>query len=358
MAENKYNVDGTNTVSSELDIPQVKKENKFNFKKTAIHIVLGGILLLVMLVITFSNKHEKKLLPDQPVETQRDYNAELQTNLAKLKAANAEIKTELTNIKEVPLSNSKEYMARQHAPSKMYEEAAQEKGLVTSESNSSSLFAGNGVYDRFGNQTTQTDTLTATKISHPEYTIVSGEFIHAFLETKANSDLPGMIRAIVSKPVYSYQGERMLIPAGSRLMGQYASTVFQGVNSIFVVWNRIVLPNGISIQINSPGTSELGEAGMVADTVNTHFFARFGNAALLSILGAGVATYGVNPQDQYNSLAMYRSAISQSFEQSAQQSLQENSSIKNTLIKYQGAEVNVFVAHDLSFYNVLTHQMR
>jgi len=195
--------------------------------------------------------------------------------------------------------------------------------------------------------------VTATQVAHPGFTIMAGEFIHAVLETAINSDLPGMVRAVISRPVYSYTGERIIIPAGSRLMGQYSSSMLQGQSRVMVIWNRVVLPNGIAVQLNSPGTDSLGIAGQGADSINRHFLARFGQSVLLSLLGAASATAGVDTSNPYNSVAQYRSAISQSFQQSAQKSLQNSLPIKPTLHIYQGANINVFVAHDLSFFNVL-----
>jgi type IV secretion system protein VirB10 len=109
----------------------------------------------------------------------------------------------------------------------------------------------------------------------------------------------------------------------------------------------------VSAQINSPGTDQLGMAGQLADDVNTHFFARFGEASLLSIIGAGAANAGVSTTDQYNSAAQYRMAIAQSFQQSADTSLQNTIQTKPTLTVDQGAAINVFVAHDIDFYSVM-----
>ena len=116
------------------------------------------------------------------------------------------------------------------------------------------------------------------------------------------------------------------------------------------------MPNGIAVQVNSPGVDSLGRAGQGADSVDTHFFARFGEAALLSIIGAGASNVGVDNLDQYNSAAQYRMAVAASFQQSAQSSLQNTLPQAPTLTAYQGAQINVFVAHDLSFYNVLRGQ--
>jgi type IV secretion system protein VirB10 len=115
------------------------------------------------------------------------------------------------------------------------------------------------------------------------------------------------------------------------------------------MWNRAILPDGTSVMINSPGADNIGRAGSGADYVNRHFWERFGQATLLSILGAGVANYEVASSDQYNSASEYRSAIANSLQDAANQALQSDLSIKPTLKLYQGTEVNVFVARDLYF---------
>ncbi len=200
---------------------------------------------------------------------------------------------------------------------------------------------------------TRAPTTDATQITHLDYTVAQGMFIPGVLETAIDSDLPGMVRAEVSHDVYAEQGNFVLIPKGSRLVGQYSSGVVQGQNRVFVAWQRLIRPDGIDIQLGSPGTDALGRAGMAGDIVQTHFFATFSQAALLSIIGAGVANVGVNPQDQQNSAAAYREAVSNSFNQSAQNNLQNTAIIKPTIHVYQGNKINVFVARDLDFYAAL-----
>jgi type IV secretion system protein VirB10 len=194
-----------------------------------------------------------------------------------------------------------------------------------------------------------TEAVTATSIGPINAVIAEGSFIHATLESATNSDLPGDLRASVSMPVYSEDGTTVLIPPGSRLIGQYKSGMLQGQSRIFVVWTRLITPQGLSLQLGSPGVDSLGVAGMAADSINRHFWERFGTASLLSLLGAGAANVGVKGQDQNNSAAVYREAVTSSFAQSADQSLQQDSNIAPTLSKYQGQPIIVFVAKDLHF---------
>ena len=342
-------------------------------------LMIGAIVIFILMMLLSPHKHNKQVDNHNAVVMQSD-NGVLDKNLQKLSSMkndtsknqnDLELKAQLaTNDRSID-SNSfllrsdqqntqKALMARQNAPTSMFSTSGAIGGFSnapatqnTAASDNAKTFAGQGVYTDFGNQSMNTTAVSAKKIAHPESTIASGEFLHAVLETAIQSDLPGQIRAVVSQPVYAYVGQAPLIPAGSRLIGQYSSSVLQGQNRVFVVWNRVILPNGTSAQINSAGTDELGVSGQGADDVNTHFFSRFGEASLLSIIGAGVSNAGVNTSDQYNSASQYRMAMAQSFQQSANNSLQDSMQIKTTLTIDQGAAINVFVAHDIDFYGVM-----
>ena len=255
---------------------------------------------------------------------------------------------------------SKELIARMNAPTSLYEGGSNASVAATASKNSSdpqavpeATFIGKGADQAFGNTAYATTSVDAKQVPHPEATIVSGEMIHATLNVASNSDLPGMVTATVSSPAYSYTGDNELIPRGSRLIGQYSSAVLQGQDRIFIMWNRLVLPNGTSVDINSPDTDQIGQAGEPADYINRHFWSRFGESILLSILSAGVSNVDVQGGDQYNSAQAYRMGIADSLQASATGSLQQTISTKPTLVRYQGSMINVFIAHDLSFYNLM-----
>ena len=192
----------------------------------------------------------------------------------------------------------------------------------------------------------------ATVMGSLSAVIAQGSFIHAILESATNSDLPGFLRAIVSEPVYSEDGKNILIPRGSRLIGEYKSGMLQGQSRIFIVWSRVITSQ-YSIQLGSAGTDNLGVSGIGADVIDRHFWQRFGMASLLSIIGTGSATAGVASNDQANSLSAYRSAVASSFSQSANESLQQDGLIAPTLKTYQGKPIMVFVAKDLQFGSVM-----
>lgn len=192
----------------------------------------------------------------------------------------------------------------------------------------------------------------AETVSHLEYKLIQGKTISGILETAIHSDLPGMVRAIVNENVYGEKGNIAIIPKGSRLVGQYQANTELGQSRLFVSWERVIRPDGISVQLDSPGTDAIGRAGL-SGKVDTHFKERFGNAVLLSVIAAGTSNINVGKEDRYNSMSAYRQGISSSFQQSATDSIEKNYQVGPTIEVKQGTRIQVLVAKDLSFYEVL-----
>ena len=116
-------------------------------------------------------------------------------------------------------------------------------------------------------------------------TVIQGTMIQAVMETALDSSLPGQTRAIISEDVFSFDGTRLLIPRGSRLIGRYRSGIEISQRRVTIAWDRIILPDNQSIQISAFGGDELGRSG-VTGFVDTRFAQRFGSAALISIISA------------------------------------------------------------------------
>lgn len=252
----------------------------------------------------------------------------------------------------------KELQARMQAPTTFINiEHHDNSGFRTIDNNKSAsqaMLSGKDSNSQFINQNNPIGFIKASKLHQPSYTIAAGQTIEATLETAINSQLPGMVRAITSRDIYSLDGKRLLIPKASRLIGQYSqSQVGATQNRLLIVWNRTQLPNGIIANLNSPSTDTLGRAGLGADNVNHHFIERFGMSALFSVLGAYTANSGVNSSDGYNSASLYRMSVMQGFQKTASDSLNQNRNIPPTLSLHQGHKINVFVAQDINFYDVM-----
>jgi type IV secretory pathway VirB10-like protein len=189
------------------------------------------------------------------------------------------------------------------------------------------------------------ETVRAQRLAHPETTVAQGTLIEATLETGIQSDLPGMIRARVSAPVYSFTGE-LMVPRGSLLIGRYQSGLVRGQTRVFVVWTRLLRPDGISMQLASPAADELGRSGLPGD-VDTHFFERFSSSFLLSLVDGGLAVAAANAQESDGATVV--NASGRSFQSAAEIALENSVSIPPTVEIPRGSSVQVFVARDLDF---------
>jgi type IV secretory pathway VirB10-like protein len=114
--------------------------------------------------------------------------------------------------------------------------------------------------------------------------VKAGTVISAALITALNSDLPGEVIAQVTEPIFDHAtGRTVLIPQGSRLIGQYDSQVSYGQSRALIAWNRIIMPDGRSINIGSMSGGDLSGAAGLQDKVDGHF-GQLARGILLSTL--------------------------------------------------------------------------
>lgn len=220
------------------------------------------------------------------------------------------------------------------------------------------------------------ETAKATKNDRIDALVAQGTMIRGVLETALQSDLPGMVRAVTADNVWSFDGRRILIPAGSRLVGEYKSGIAQGQTRVFVVWTRLLRSDGVSVQLGSNGTDDLGRAGN-AGFVDNHYLERFGAAIMLSVVGGAaqfLSGYGQNSNtgatitttdpttgavtttqpSQSSELALQARQIaaqnvSQTLTNIAQEALRNSINIPPTIYLDQGTRIIVFVRRDLDF---------
>ena len=191
------------------------------------------------------------------------------------------------------------------------------------------------------------DTARASQMRDVSRIVPQGFVIPAVLETAIDSDLPGSVRAVVSRDVRGFDGSQVLIPRGSKLIGQYKSAAAIGQTRAFVVWSRIITPEGVSIDVGSPATDRLGRGGLEGKA-DSHFFERFGSAILLSVVSGGVDALA---RGGSNNTALVIGSPAQA-QNVAAIALQKQIDIPTTIRVAQGQPVQVSVARDLDFSGV------
>jgi len=177
------------------------------------------------------------------------------------------------------------------------------------------------------------------------YQVMAGNIIPASLVTGLNSALPGQVIGQVTENVFdTVTGQHLLIPQGSRLIGRYDSVIAFGQSRALVVWTRLILPNGDSIQLdNLPGSDSQGFAGL-KDKVDRHTWQFIKGAALSSLLSVGSE---LASDDTDRLTRALQNAGQDTANIAGQRIIDRNLNVQPTLKVRQGWRFNVIVSRDL-----------
>ena len=189
-----------------------------------------------------------------------------------------------------------------------------------------------------------TAAVSARALPTQRYLLPKGAFIDCTLETAIDSTLPGMTTCITATDTFSVDGSVVLLERGSKLVGETRGQVQQGSARVFVVWTEVRTPTGVVVPLDSPGTDELGRAGL-AGRVERHFWDRFGAAILISVIDSGTQA-ATRPS---GGTFIYSPTASQDV---MTEVLKGTIDIPPSVVKNQGDRIQVLVARDLDFRSV------
>lgn len=200
---------------------------------------------------------------------------------------------------------------------------------------------------------TPTPAVAAQVLPTRRFLLSKGTSIDCTLITAINSSLPGMVTCIVPVDHFGESGEVVLIPAGSKLVGETRGDVRQGQGRVFTLWTELTTPTGVRVALASPGTDELGRSGLPG-FVNTHFWERFGAAIMVSVVDA--ATRGLIARQ--SGVAGGNSIVlnPQGSTQVMTEILRGTINIPNTVVKNQGDRIQILLARDADFRTVYALQ--
>jgi type IV secretion system protein VirB10 len=186
-----------------------------------------------------------------------------------------------------------------------------------------------------------TRAIRATLIANRSSLVIEGTIITATLETAIDSTRPGAIRATVAEDVRGFDGRRILIPRGARLIGEYRADVQSGQRRVLATWTRLIRPDGVAVLIAAPAADALGGAG-IPGRVQSNFLQRFASAVLQSALNVGV-----NLASRTNGSTVIVGPIGGNMGQ-----VLPTPEARRSITVAAGKPVAVFVARDLDFSDV------
>jgi len=210
-------------------------------------------------------------------------------------------------------------------------------------------------------QATRTDAAKARRLKDRDLTITMGEIIPCTPQQPLNTQLEGFMSCIVPTDVRGTSQRVVLLARGTRIVGQLRSGLKHGQNRAFVLWTRAETPDGVIIQISSPGTDALGQNGLDVD-VQTNFWSRFGGAIMLSFIDAGLQAAAVAASNLANQGGSANNISFNQFQSggrnAAATALESTINIPPYGTRPQGEPAAIFVARDLLFDDVYAIGLR
>ncbi|WP_170212213.1 TrbI/VirB10 family protein [Rhodanobacter glycinis] len=198
---------------------------------------------------------------------------------------------------------------------------------------------------------------SAQPLTHPDTLMQRGTYIRCVLETRIVSDIPGFSTCLVTEPVYSFNGHSLLLPKGSKLLGSYSGGPTGDREA--VIWDRIITPTGIDVNMSSPGIDNLGGAG-VPGYYDAHWGKRIGSALLISLLSDAfkyeAAEHGPRTTSISNGVVTqtpFESNTAQTIQNLANQAVREAANRPPTVTINQGTVIYVYVTKDVDFSGVV-----
>ncbi|MFV0679074.1 MAG: TrbI/VirB10 family protein [Ottowia sp.] len=208
---------------------------------------------------------------------------------------------------------------------------------------------------------------TVRALANADFVLTRGTFIRCTLETKVVSTLPGMTSCIVTEPIYSVNGRRLLIGKGSKVTGEY-KYVDENYDRIGIVWTRVLTTTGLDVRIDSQGTDALGGTG-VPGHYNGHWGERIGAALLVSLLAdavdIGAQKFANDEELRGRSTTIYGggyvaervdpwdSATVDTAKKAAAEMLARSANRKATVTVLNGTVISIFAARDVDFSSVM-----
>lgn len=192
-----------------------------------------------------------------------------------------------------------------------------------------------------------------------EYPIFEGTLLEAVLVNRLDGDFSGPVECMTTNDLYSQDRLHLLIPAGTRLLGQTKQVEGFGQRRLAIAFHRLIMPDGFSVDLDrSPGLDQIGETGQ-KDKVNNHYFQIFGAAiaigALSGLAEAGTQTAGIGVSE--SSLDAYRQGVATSLSQSSMQVLDKFLNVLPTITIREGHRVKVYLTQDLAVPDYNRHLM-
>jgi type IV secretory pathway VirB10-like protein len=188
------------------------------------------------------------------------------------------------------------------------------------------------------------------------YLLFEGTVLETVLINRLDGHFAGPVECLLSTDVYSSDRQHLLIPAGSKLLGETKKVDTFGQTRLAVVFHRVLMPDGYSVSLDQfKGLDQIGDTGL-RDQVNNHYLRIFGVSLAIGALGA-VAEGGTSGSLNASSADLMRQGFAQSTAQSSAQILDKFLNVMPTVTIREGHRVKVFLSGDLALPDYSNHKI-
>ena len=188
------------------------------------------------------------------------------------------------------------------------------------------------------------------------YVLFEGTILETVLINRLDGGFAGPVECLLSTDAYSTDRQHLLIPAGSKLLGETKKVETFGQTRLAVAFHRILMPDGYSVSLDQfKGLNQIGDIGL-RDQVNNHYLRIFGVSLAVGALGA-VGQAGTGGALNATGGDLMRQGFAASTAQSASQILDKFLNILPTVTIREGHRVKVYLAGDLALPDYNNHKM-
>lgn len=188
------------------------------------------------------------------------------------------------------------------------------------------------------------------------YRLFEGTILEAALTNRLNGTFSGPVNVMVTTNVYSHDHQQLLVPQGSRVLGEVQKVNGFGQQRLAVFFHRLIMPDGYAVSLDQfHGLNQIGETGL-RDQVNHHYLEVFGVSLAIGAI-AGIEQAGSNYGYSMGGVDAYRRGVSESLSQSALRILDRYLNVVPTFTVREGHRVKVFLSDDLLLPAYDRHRM-
>ena len=188
------------------------------------------------------------------------------------------------------------------------------------------------------------------------YILFEGTILESVLINRLDGQFVGPVECLLSNDVYSHDRQHLLIPAGTKILGETRRVEAFGQTRLAVAFHRLIMPDGYSLNLDQfKGLNQIGDAGL-RDQVNNHYLRIFGTSLAIGALGA-IAEAGTGGTFNASGADLMRQGFAQSMAQSSEQILDKFLNILPTVTIREGHRVKVYLSGDLAMPDYNNHKM-